>query len=55
MIEFVIDEVVFKRVFRIDTSMKGTIALNPLFDMGLSAALLSSYRFNRLKFQRVES
>ncbi len=55
VIEFEIDEVTFKRVFRIDTSMKGTIALNPVFDMGLSAALLSSYRFNRLKFQRVES
>ena len=55
VIEFMIEGVDFKRVFRIDTSMKGTIALNPVFDMGLSAALLSSYRFNRLKFQRVES
>jgi len=55
VIAFKIEDVAFKRVFRIDTSMKGTIALNPVFDMGLSAALLSSYRFNRLKFQRVES
>ncbi|HIP61672.1 MAG TPA: 2Fe-2S iron-sulfur cluster binding domain-containing protein [Sulfurovum sp.] len=52
-IQFTIDAVVFDRVFRIDTSMKGTIALNPVFDMGLSRALLSSYRFSRLKFQRV--
>jgi NADH-quinone oxidoreductase subunit G len=33
--------------------MKGTIALNPIFDMGLSGALLSSYRFSRLDFERV--
>jgi len=55
VIEFEIDEVAFRRVFRIDTSMKGTIALNPVSDMGLSAALLSSYRFNRLTFRKVES
>jgi len=55
IMEFKIDGVAFKRVFRIDTSMKGTIALNPVFDMGLHAALLSSYRFSRLTFQRVES
>ena len=33
-------------------SMKGTIALNPTFDIGLSSALLSSYRFSRLDFER---
>ncbi len=54
-IEFEIDGVWFDRVFRIDTSMKGTVAINPTFDIGLSRALLSSYRFSRLKFQRVES
>jgi len=54
-IRFVIDGIEFDRVFRIDTSMKGTIALNPVIDMGLSSALLSSYRFSRLKFQRVDS
>ncbi len=46
---FTIDTIVFSRVFKIDTSLKGTIALNPTFDMGLSASLLSSYRFNRLE------
>ena len=51
-INFVIDGVHFSRVFKIDTSMKGTIALNPTFDMGLSGALLSSYRFSRLDFER---
>ena len=52
-ISFTIDGVCFSRMFKIDTSMKGTIALNPTFDMGLSSALLSSYRFSRLEFERV--
>jgi len=52
MITFTQDDVKFDRVFKIDTSMKGTIALNPTFDMGLSGALLSSYRFSRLDFER---
>jgi len=51
-ITYTLDGVVFDRVFKIDTSMKGTIALNPTFDMGLSGALLSSYRFSRLDFER---
>ena len=49
---YTIDGVVFDRVFKIDTSMKGTIALNPTYDKGLSGALLSSYRFSRLDFKR---
>ena len=48
-ITFVVDGVTFERVFKIDTSLKGTIALNPRFDMGLSTALISSYRFSRLE------
>ena len=48
-VKFVIDNIKFDRVFKIDTSLKGTIALNPTYDMGLSTALLSSYRFNRLE------
>jgi len=51
-IKYTLDGVAFDRVFKIDTSMKGTIALNPTFDMGLSSALLSSYRFSRLDFER---
>ena len=54
-ITFTIDGVQFDRVFTIDTTMKGTIAVNPTFDMGLSAALLSSYRFSRLDFERLGS
>ena len=48
-ITFMVDEVKCERVFKIDTSLKGVIALNPTFDMGLSTALISSYRFSRLK------
>lgn len=54
-ISFAVDGVTFKRVFKIDTSMKGTIALNPTFDMGLSAPLVSSYRFSRVEIQKVGS
>lgn len=48
-VSFEVDGVRFDRVFKIDTSLKGTIALNPTFDKGLSTALLSSYRFSRLE------
>jgi len=51
-IRFAVDGVEFDRLFKIDTSLKGTIALNPTFDMGLSGALVSSYRFKRLDFER---
>lgn len=54
-ISFTVDGVTFKRVFKIDTSMKGTIALNPTYDMGLSAPLVSSYRFSRVEIQKVGS
>jgi len=55
IIEFEVDGVSFCRVFKIDTSMKGTIALNPTFDMGLSASLLSSYRFSRLVHKKTNN
>ncbi|WP_232087489.1 2Fe-2S iron-sulfur cluster-binding protein [Sulfurovum sp. ST-21] len=55
VIEFEVDGVSFRRVFKIDTSMKGTIALNPTFDMGLSASLLSSYRFSRLVHKKTNN
>jgi NADH-quinone oxidoreductase subunit G len=52
-IEFTLDGVKFSRLFKIDTSMKGTVALNPTYDMGLRASLLFSYRFSRLEFKKV--
>ncbi len=48
-LSFELDGIRCERVFKIDTSIKGRIALNPTFDMGLSTALISSYRFSRLK------
>jgi len=54
-ISFNINGITFKRVFKIDTSMKGTIALNPTYDMGLSTPLVSSYRFSRVKIQKIGS
>jgi NADH-quinone oxidoreductase subunit G len=54
-ITFEVDGIRFRRVFKIDTSMKGTIALNPTFDMGLSASSVSSYRFSRLAFEKTNN
>jgi NADH-quinone oxidoreductase subunit G len=45
----------YERVFTIDTSMKGTVAINPLFDRGLSAASVSYYRFSQPKLERMDS
>ena len=49
------DEIIFssngikyQRVFKIDENMKGTIAINPMFDMDLNVSLGSSYRFSHL-------
>jgi len=55
VISFKVDGVSFRRVFKIDTSMKGTIALNPVFDMGLSASSVSSYRFSRLAYEKTNN
>lgn len=38
----------YQRVFKIDEGMKGTIALNPTFDMDLNKSINSSYRFSHL-------
>ena len=54
-VKFVIDGVNYERVFKIDTSMKGTIAINPNFDMGLSSTLVSSYRFSQPKLEKMDS
>jgi NADH-quinone oxidoreductase subunit G len=55
LVSFVVDGVTFERVFKIDTSMRGTIALNPSYDMGLSAPLVSSYRFSQAEIMKVGS
>jgi NADH-quinone oxidoreductase subunit G len=55
VISFEIEGVNFVRVFKIDTYMKGVVALNPTFDIKLSASLLSSYRFSRLAFEKINN
>jgi NADH-quinone oxidoreductase subunit G len=55
VVEFELDGNIVKRVFSIDTSLKGTIALNPTFDMGLSAFSVSSYRFSKININKVGS
>lgn len=55
LISFEIEGVKFMRVFKIDTHMKGVIALNPTFAINLSASLLSSYRFSRLAFEKINN
>jgi NADH-quinone oxidoreductase subunit G len=54
-VSYTIAGLAFERVFKIDTSMKGTIALNPSFDMGLSTPLLSSYRFSQVELTKIGS
>lgn len=54
-VEFLLDGKKVTRVFTIDTSLKGTIALTPTFDMGLSAFTVSSYRFSKININKVGS
>ena len=55
LISFEIEGVKFTCVFKIDTHMKGVIALNPVFDIKLSAYWISSYRFSRLAFEKINN
>ena len=52
-ITYEVGGVKFQRVFKIDTHMKGVIALNPVCVIKLSADLISSYRFSRLAFEKI--
>ncbi|WP_309497270.1 2Fe-2S iron-sulfur cluster-binding protein [Sulfurovum sp.] len=54
-VSFVVDGVTFERIFKVDTSMRGTLALNPSYDMGLYAPLVSSYRFSQVEIMKVGS
>ena len=53
-VRFVQDGIEYERVFRIDTAMKGTVALNPAFDGGLRSFAISSYRFSPVKITKAE-
>ncbi len=55
LISFEIEGVKFIRVFKIDTYMKGIIALNPTYEIDLSSSLISSYRFSRLAFEKINN
>jgi NADH-quinone oxidoreductase subunit G len=55
IVEFEINGVKFRRKFKVDRNLKGVIALNPIFDLGLERFLVSSiYRFNQVKIDKVE-
>ena len=49
IVEFKVGSVVCKREFKIDQNLKGTIALNPTFDLSKGLFELDTYRFDRLK------
>ncbi|WP_292664165.1 2Fe-2S iron-sulfur cluster-binding protein [Nitratifractor sp.] len=51
-VRFTQDGIRFERVFSIDTTLKGTVAINPVFDIGLSGFALSSYRFSPVKIEK---
>jgi len=51
-VKFIQDGVEYERVFSIDTTMKGTIAINPTYDYGLSSFAISSYRFSPVKIEK---
>jgi NADH-quinone oxidoreductase subunit G len=53
IVEFELNGKKVTRVFSIDTSLKGTIALNPTFDLGLSEFEVSSYRFLKVNISKV--
>ena len=42
-----------KRTFRVDSALKGTVALNPTFDLELEEALSGQYRFEKAKIYGV--
>ena len=54
-VKFTLHGVEYERVFTIDTSMKGTVAINPTFDRGLSSSSVSYYRFSQPKLERMDS
>jgi len=52
-VRFKQDGIDYERVFHIDTTMKGTVAINPTFDKGLRSFAISSYRFSPIKIEKV--
>ena len=53
LVKFTQDGIDYERVFHIDTTMKGTVAINPTFDKGLSSFAICSYRFSPIKIEKI--
>ena len=53
-VEFSFGKAKQSRTFKIDTELKGTVALNPEYDLGL-AAMPGSYRYQTVKISKVGS
>jgi len=54
-VSIMIDGQEIERVFKLSEELKGTIALLPIFDLGFEGqALLSKYRFNKVKLTQVD-
>ena len=55
-VNIIYDGIKTQKVFKIDNTIKGTIALYPTFDNGLSADSVSlGYRFKQVKIEKVEA
>lgn len=52
LIEIDLDGKKLKRVFKKDSNLKGTVGLNPTFDLSLSSDLLFSYRYQKVKITK---
>jgi len=53
IIKFEISGIEYKRRFNIDSTLKGTVAINPTWDIGLDAFATSHYRFTHLEFEPI--
>ena len=55
MVDITYNNKITRKMFKIDTTIKGTIALYPTFDNGLSTDLISSgYRYKQVKIGKVD-
>ncbi len=56
MVNIIYDNKVTKKMFKIDTNIKGTVAMYPTFDDGLSDdSVPSGYRYKQVKIEKVSS
>ncbi|MCK5295132.1 MAG: 4Fe-4S dicluster domain-containing protein, partial [Arcobacteraceae bacterium] len=56
MVEIIYKENITTKMFKIDTTIKGTIALYPTFDNGLSSdSIPLSYRYKQVKIKKVDT